>query len=41
MVDLEHGAFMEQVEELAERRRWPDVRDMLVRSEERSVGKEC
>ena len=30
MVDLEHGAFMEQVEELAERRRWPDVRDMLV-----------
>jgi len=29
MVDLENSTFMEQVEELAERRRWADVRDML------------
>ena len=29
MIDLENGSFMAQVEELAERRRWPDLRDML------------
>lgn len=29
MMDLENGRFMAQVEELAERRRWPDLRDML------------
>lgn len=30
MIDLEDGVFMEQVEDLAERKRWPDLRDMLV-----------
>ena len=29
MVDLENGVFMEQVEDLVERKRWPDLRDML------------
>ena len=29
MVDLENGVFMEQVENLVERKRWPDLRDML------------
>ena len=29
MVDLENGVFMEQVETLVERKRWPDLRDML------------
>lgn len=29
MIDLENGVFLEQVEDLAVRRRWPDVRDML------------
>jgi len=30
VVDLENGVFIEQVEELVERKRWPDLRDMLV-----------
>jgi len=30
MIELENGVFMEQVEELVERKRWPDLRDMLV-----------
>jgi len=30
MIDLEDGIFIEQVEELVERKRWPDLRDMLV-----------
>ena len=29
MIDLENGVFLEQVEDLALRKRWPDVRDML------------
>ena len=29
MIDLENGVFMEQVEDLVERKRWPDLRDML------------
>ena len=29
MIDLEHGVFIEQVEDLVERKRWPDLRDML------------
>ena len=29
VVDLENGVFMEQVEDLVERKRWPDLRDML------------
>ena len=30
MIDLENGVFVEQVEDLVERKRWPDLRDMLV-----------
>ena len=30
MIDLENGRFMEQVEALTARKRWPDLRDMLV-----------
>jgi len=30
MVDLENGVFMEQVEDLVERKRWADLREMLV-----------
>ncbi len=30
MIDLEDGVFMEQVEEMALRKRWPELRDMLV-----------
>lgn len=30
MIDLEDGVFMEQVEDLVERKRWPELRDMLV-----------
>ena len=29
MIDLENGVFMEQVEDLVERKRWPALRDML------------
>ena len=29
MIDLENGVFLEQVEDLSVRKRWPDVRDML------------
>ena len=29
MMDLENGVFLEQVEDLAAQRRWPDLRDML------------
>ena len=29
MIDLENGVFLGQVEDLAARRRWPDLRDML------------
>ncbi len=29
MIDLEDGVFMEQVEDLVEQKRWPDLRDML------------
>ena len=30
MIDLENGVFMEQVEDLVERKRWPQLRDMLL-----------
>ncbi len=30
MVDLDSGVFMEQVEDLVERKRWADLRDMLL-----------
>ena len=30
MIELDNGVFMEQVEDLVERKRWPDLRDMLV-----------
>ena len=30
MIDLEDGVFVEQVEEMALRKRWPELRDMLV-----------
>ena len=30
MIELENGVFMEQVEELVEQKRWPDLRDMLI-----------
>ena len=30
MIELENGVFMEQVEDLSRKKRWPDVRDMLL-----------
>ena len=30
MIELDSGVFMEQVEDLVERKRWPDLRDMLI-----------
>ncbi len=30
MIELDSGVFMEQVEELVERKRWPELRDMLI-----------
>lgn len=30
MIELDSGVFMEQVEELVEHRRWPELRDMLI-----------
>ena len=29
MLDIENGAFMEQLEEMAERKRWTALRDLL------------
>ena len=39
MIDLENGVFMEQVEDLVERKRWPQLRDMLLLLEPADIAK--